>query len=88
MSDEPEKLPHYARKLLARIEAGRLLCRTASSTEEATEKGGGYSYFTTPDNKKASPASAKMLIDRGLVRPRGDGLFDGVSQTYEAVKNA
>lgn len=85
MTDEPEKLPHYAKRLLARIEAGRLLCRTVSTTEEACENGGGYTYFTTPDNKKASPASAKMLIDRGLVRPRGDGLFDDVSQTFEAT---
>lgn len=80
-------LPHYAKKLLARLEAGRRLCRTSADTEEATGKGGGYLYFTAPDNKRASPASSKMLIERGFVRPVGDGLFAEVSQTFEVVRH-
>ena len=88
MSDPTEELPHYAKKLLARLEAGRRLCRTSADTDEAVSKGGGYLYFTSPDNKKASPASSKMLIERGFVRPVGDGLFAEVSQTFEVAHHA
>lgn len=88
MSAEPEKLPHYALKLLARLEAGQTLCRTSADTDEAVKKGGGYLYFTSPDNKRASPASSKMLIDRGYLRPVGDGLFAEVSQTFEVARHA
>lgn len=81
MSDEP-KLPHYAKKLLAKLADGRTLCRTVADTDEAMTKGGGYLYFTTPDNRKASPASSKLLIDSGLLVAQNDGLFEGASQTF------
>lgn len=84
----PTELPHYAKKLLTRLEAGRTLCRTCADTDEALTKGGGYLYFTSPDNKKASPASSKMLIEKGFVKPRGDGLFADVSQTFEVAEHA
>lgn len=87
MSDEL-KLPHYAKKLLARIADGRKLCRTAADTDEAMTKGGGYLYFTTPDNRKASPASSKLLIDAGAVQPVNDGLFEGTSQTFVVAEHA
>lgn len=41
MSEDLE-LPHYAKKLLARLEAGRILCRTSADTDEALTKGGGH----------------------------------------------
>lgn len=86
MTTETEiKLPHYAKKLLSRLEAGAKLCRTAADTEEAATKGGGYLYFTTPDNRKASPASSKLLIEAGAVQPLNDGLFEGSSQTFVAA---
>lgn len=87
MSDEPE-LPHYAKRLLARLADGRKLCRTAADTEEATAKGGGYLYFTAPDNRRASPASSKLLIETGAVVPLNDGLFDGSSQTFVVARHA
>ena len=88
MSDEL-KIPHYAKKLLAKLETGQgLLCRTSADTDEAVTKGGGYLYFIEPGGKKASPASAKILIDSGLVSPQPDGLFDGISQTFRVAQNA
>lgn len=85
---EDSALPHYAKKLLARIEAGARLCRTAADTDEAVSKGGGYLYFTAPDNRKASPASSKLLIEAGAVVPVNDGLFEGSSQTFVAAAHA
>lgn len=82
------ELPHCAKKLLARLEAGRVLCRTCADTDEALTKGGGYLYFTSPDNKKASPASSKMLIERGFLSPVGDGLFAEISQTFVVAVHA
>ena len=85
MTPDPKELPHYANKLLTRLEAGKVLCRTCADTDEALTKGGGYLYFTSPDNKKASPASSKMLIERGFLTPCGDGLLPEVSQTFEVA---
>ena len=79
-----EELPHYAKKALARIRSGKLLVRTSSDTDEAVTKGGGYLYSTHPDGRRFPPASAKLLIDSGLLRPSGDGLLAEVSQTFSA----
>lgn len=84
---EELKLPHYAKKLLAKLEAGRTLCRTVADTDEAVTKGGGYLYFTTPDNRKASPASSKLLIESGLLVPQKDGLFEDTPQSFVAQAN-
>ncbi len=85
---EEAQLPHYAKRLLARLQSGQVLCRTSADTDEAVTKGGGYLYFTTPDNRKASPASSKLLIDAGAVVPMNDGLFEGSSQTYVVPEHA
>lgn len=84
---EVNELPKYAQKALGRLRAGVLLCRTSAQTEEAMTKGGGYLYTLEPGGKKFPSASAKLLIDHGLVRPREDGLLPGASQTFEVHAN-
>ena len=87
MSDAEIKLPHYAKKALARLQSGRILCRTSSDTEEAVSKGRGFLFFTEPDHRPFPPASAVLLIDGGFVRPQNDGLFEGISQTFVVAAN-
>jgi hypothetical protein len=86
---EEERLPHYAKKALARLRDKRLtLIRTSSDTDEAVTKGGGFLYSTHPDGKRFPPASAKLLIDDGFLEPQGDGLLSEVSQTFRAPVHA
>lgn len=88
MSDDT-KLPHYAVRALSRLERpGVVLCRTSSDTDEAITKGGGFQWFTEPDHKAFPPASAVLLLERGLLSPRNDGLLEGVSQTFEVAVRA
>lgn len=87
MSEEP-KLPHYAKRALERLKAGRTLCRTSSDTDEAVIKGGGFIWFTEPDHKPFPPASAVLLLKEGYLTPQNDGLLAGISQTFTVAENA
>jgi hypothetical protein len=76
-----------ARTVLRRRKA-KALCRQASDTEEAMQRGGGYLYFTEPDHRPFPPAGGRLLIDAGDVTPLDDGLFAGMSQTFEVPCHA
>ena len=79
-----DALPHYAEKAKQRLLLSEeLLCRTVSDTEEALERGEGFLYFTHPTGKKFPTRSGAILIATGEVTSRGDGLFDGLGQTFE-----
>lgn len=78
----PDELPHYAKKVLAKIGVADLVIRTSSDTDDAVLKGGGFLYSLHPGGKPLSPASTRMLIEGGILVPAGDGLLDDVSQTY------
>lgn len=82
---EQLKIPHYVERALNRLQNGRLLVSQASCAEEAIEKGDGHLYFTHPDGKPVGSASAVFLIRNGLVKPLGDDLFPGGSQTYQVT---
>ena len=62
---------------------GGVLCRQSSDTEEAISKGGGYIYFTS--RRKISPVAGREMIEKEIVKPVADGLFDGSSQTFRAI---
>jgi hypothetical protein len=81
-----DELPSYARKAYDRLAAGSLvLVRTSNDSDEAVLKGGGFLFSTEPGGRKFPTASAKMLIDNGLVEPNGDGLLAEVSQTFHVA---
>ena len=74
-------LPHYALSAATRLLGDVRLCRQASGTKEA-QRGGGYLYFTEPGGKRFPTASGRLLISQGIVAPQGDGLLDGVDQSF------
>lgn len=82
MTETEKKHPHYVLRSLRRLEGGRVLVRQVSSSEEATGKGDGALYFTSPDGRPFGAASAVYAIREGLVAPAGDALFPEDSQTY------
>lgn len=84
---DTDPAPKLARTVLKRRKA-KALCRQASDTEEAMQRGGGYLYFTEPDHQPFPPAGGRLLIDAGDVTPLDDGLFAGMSQTYEVPRHA
>lgn len=78
-----EKHPHYVVKTLSRLSDGTVLVKQMSQSEEALAKGDGGIYFTHPDGRPVGAATARYMIDNGLVEPLGDGLFvDASSQMY------
>lgn len=87
MQTEEEALPHYAKKALARLRTGKVLCRTSSDSDEAITKGAGFLFFTEPDHRAFPPASAVLLIKGGFVTPQEDGLLPGISQTFMVAEN-
>lgn len=83
MNDDT-KHPHYVKRAMKRLGAGRLLVRQSSASDEAIQKGDGHLYFTHPDGRAFGTASAVYCIKNGLVEPVGDALFAEDSQTYRA----
>jgi len=79
--EEGPKHPHYVKKALRRLECGTLLVRQISDTEEGA-KGEGFVYFTHPDGRAFPTVSGAYCVSKGLVAPAGDGLFEGLSQTF------
>lgn len=78
------KLPKNVCVAWSRVSSdGGTLCRQTSDTEEATKKGGGFIYFT--DRRKISPVAGRLLIEKEIVKPVSDGLFEGSSQSFLAV---
>ena len=69
-------------RVINRLNAGRLLVRQCSSSEEAVEKGDGHLYFTHPDGKPVGTATGDFLVRNKLVEPAGDALFPEDSQTW------
>ena len=65
--------------------SGGILCRQSSMDDEAQKRGGGYLYFAMKNNRPITPSSARFLIEKEIVKPIADGLFEGVSQSFEAV---
>jgi hypothetical protein len=82
---EQLRIPHYVERVLTRLQQGKLLVSQASAAEEAIEKGDGHLYFTHPDGRPVGSASAVFCIRNGLVKPLGDDLFPGGSQTYRVA---
>lgn len=82
MASAEKKHPHYVLRSLRRLEQGKVLVRQVSASEEATAKGDGAIYFTSPDGKPFGTSSAVYVIREGLVIPAGDALFAEDSQTY------
>jgi hypothetical protein len=66
-------------------EAGGLMCRQFSSSDEAEKRGDSYLYFRVKDGVKIGTASAKFLIENGLVKSCADGLFEETPQTFRTV---
>jgi hypothetical protein len=46
----------------------------------------GLKWFLVPDGGEINPNTAAALVRRIDVRPQADGLFPGVSQSYEVAK--
>lgn len=82
------RLPKYTQRVLDRLQRGATLCRAVSATDEAVVKGGGFVYFTHPDNKPVPPATGRRMVLAGAVVPQGDGLLDGWSQTFVLNRSA
>ncbi len=70
------------------VRGGGFLSRQHSNSTEAMERGGGFIYFASQNNQQISPTSARFLIEKELVKPVSDGLFEGQSQSFEAVSAA
>ena len=85
--DNQAKIPHYARRAFSRLDGGKVLCRQSSDLADSIKDGDGYIYFTMPDGKIFPPKSARFLIEKGKVEPISDGLFEGSSQSFRAVKD-
>jgi hypothetical protein len=66
-------------------EAGGLMCRQYSGSDEAEKRGDRYLYFRVKDGLKIGTAGAKFLIENGLVESSSDGLFADTPQTFRAV---
>lgn len=70
---EKPKLTHYEKQLLAKIGDGQLCCEVDQT--QAGIDSGGYRYWIEPSGRGAGPASAKGLIDKGLLIPLPSTLF-------------
>lgn len=75
---DPDK--KLALELLPKLR-GKTLCRQTSGIPEA--RSDGFVYFTEPDHKVFPTVCARILIDEGYLTPHEDGLFAGISQTFE-----
>ena len=76
-----EGLTDAARRLLIGLgQPGAVLCH-----EVAPALVSGARFWINPGGQRCSPSAARQLIESGFVRPRGDGLLPGVSQTFELV---
>lgn len=69
-------------------DAGGLMCRQYSGSDEAEKRGDKYLYFRVKDGLKIGTAGAKFLIENGLVKSSSDGLFEDTPQTFRAVDPA
>lgn len=69
-------------------DAGGLMCRQFSGSDEAEKRGDRYLYFRVKDGLKIGTSSAKFLIENGLVKSCADGLFEDTPQTFRAVDPA
>lgn len=73
-----------AMELLTKLR-GKTLCREFSQLPEA--QADGFLYFTEPDHKAFPGGAARILIAEGHLVPREDGLFAGISQTFEVASH-
>lgn len=77
------RLSHHEKLLLAKIGAGQLCCEVDQT--QAGIDSGGYRYWIEPGGKSAGPASAKALIEKGLLKPLPTGLFADAQAQQWAV---
>lgn len=66
-------------------ESGGFMSRQSSLAEDAQKRGAGYIYYTPKTNRQISPMAARFLIEKEIVKPVSDGLFDGQSQSFKAI---
>jgi hypothetical protein len=70
--------------LFSRLRTGQELHAETDKTEDGIRKG-GLRFWMEPCGAGCGPRTARELIDAGLVTPVGDGLLDGVTQTWVAA---
>lgn len=67
------------------MEGGGVLSRQSSMAEDAQKRGGGFLYYSPNTSRQISPNAARFLIEKEILKPVPDGLFDGQSQSFRAV---
>lgn len=77
----PRQLPIGVQIDRDRLTADTILCAHASHKLR-----GGFYYFTHPGGESFPTRSAQYLIRHGLVRPSGDAMLGGASQTYRLTQ--
>ena len=85
-SEKKAKLPKRISVAYSRIRGGGgRMHRTCDSTDEGISKGGGYLYYVTGTGAKIGTLTGRFLIEKEIVKPCSDGLFEGQSQSFEAI---
>ena len=82
MTDEH---PHYAKRAIDKIDYLGEFCLCVHSESEEAKKIGGRLFFTHLTGQRLPTKGCAYLIDNGLLKPNGDGLFEGCDQTFELV---
>jgi hypothetical protein len=77
-----DKLPKTAKAVVAAARGGQRICKDIRKKETGDAE---ISWFYEPSGKRIRPTAAQRAIDSGLLIPSGDGLFDGMSQTWTAA---
>ena len=75
------RLSKRAHAAIARLRGGQLLCAQADHTE-AGVRAGGLTFWIEPSGKRMGPATARELIENGIVRPQADALLPKTSQSW------
>ena len=70
------------------LEGGGILSRQSSLSDSSQKMGGGYLYYTPKTNQQIGPTAARFLIEKEIVKPISDGLFEGHPQSYQAISRA
>ena len=75
------RLSKRAQAAIGRLTGGQLLCAQADHTE-AGIRAGGLTFWVEPGGKRVGPATARELIENGVVRPQADALLPETSQSW------
>ena len=80
------KLPSRISVAYSRIRGGGgRMHRTGDSTAEEDGPFPGYLYYVTGTGAKIGTLTGRFLIEKEIVKPCSDGLFEGQSQSFEAI---